>query len=402
MGIVHAWYRLYQAVMRAASYALDFSPPELLDGPGSLARLPGLVRDKGFSRVLVVTDKGLLSTGLLAGLFRGLESEGIAYTLFDGTQPNPTIRNVEDAYALYRAEGCQAVVAFGGGSPMDCAKGCAARVGNPRRSLASMRGLLKVWGRPAVIFAVPTTAGTGSETTLAAVISDPSTHEKYAINDPKLIPPYAVLDPLLTLGLPPAITATTGMDALTHAVEAYIGGSNTRETAERAEKAVSLIFKSLERAYAKGDDAGSRADMLLASFHAGFAFTRAYVGYVHAFAHQLGGLYGVAHGLANAAILPHVLDFCVDAAARPLARLADIAGVGAGQAGEAVKARAFIAAVRGMNARMGIPTGFTQVREEDVGLIVERAFREAHPLYPVPRIMTRAEGEALVRGLMIR
>lgn len=402
MSIVHAWYRLYQAVMRAASYVLDFSPPELLDGPGSISRLPGLVRDKGFSRVLVVTDKGLLSTGLLAGLFRGLESEGISYALYDGTQANPTIGNVEDAYDLYRAERCQAIVAFGGGSPMDCAKGCAARVGNPRRSLPSMRGLLKVWGRPAVIFAVPTTAGTGSETTLAAVITDPSTHEKYAINDPKLIPPYAVLDPLLTLGLPPAVTATTGMDALTHAIEAYIGGSNTRETAGKAEKAVALVFSSLERAYAKGDDAGARADMLLASFYAGFAFTRAYVGYVHAFAHQLGGLYGIPHGLANAVVLPHVLDFCAGSAARPLARLADIAGVGTGQADEAGKARAFIAAIRAMNERMGIPTGFSQIREEDVGLIVDRAFREAHPLYPVPRIMTRTEGEALVRGLARR
>jgi len=334
MALVHAWFRVYQTVMRGASYVLDFSPPELLSGSGSVERLPALIRAKGFYKVLVVSDKGLVAAGLLQGLCSSLQAEGVGYALFDGVQANPTIQNVDDAYALYRAEGCQAIVAFGGGSPMDCAKGCAARVGKPRAAISAMRGLLRVRGRPATLFAVPTTAGTGSETTLAAVITDPATHEKYAINDPKLIPPYAVLDPRLTVGLPPHITATTGLDALTHAVEAYIGRSNTRETKARAEQAVGLIFGNIERAYAKGDDLEARSNMLLASFYAGFAFTRAYVGYVHAIAHQLGGLYGVPHGLANAVILPYVLDFFGASAAAPLARLADVAGVGSGHAAD--------------------------------------------------------------------
>lgn len=398
MSIVAMWYRLYQAVMRTATKALSFKPPELLEGAGSLGRLPALILDKGFAKVLVVTDKGIASSGLLSRLESGLKAAGVGYSVFDGVQPNPTIANIEDALALYKAEACQAIVAMGGGSAMDCAKGCAARAANPGKTIPMMRGLLKVGRRPATLFAIPTTAGTGSETTVAAVISDPSTHEKYAINDPKLIPPYAVLDPELTRGLPQRITSTTGMDALTHAVEAYVGRSNTPETRSKAEAAVALIFKYLERAYRDGSDMEAREAMLKASFFAGFAFTRAYVGYAHAIAHNLGGLYGTPHGLANAVILPYVLDFFGDSAASALARLADQAGIGTGS--DSAKARAFIAEIRGMNARMGIPDKIPEIKEADVGLIVERALREAHPLYPVPKFMSPADCEAVVRKLM--
>ena len=394
------WFRTYQAVMRLASHFLDFTPPELLDGPGSIKRLPGFITSKGFSKVLVVTDKGLMAARLLDGLFASLDAEGVGYALFDGVQPNPTIQNIEDALALYAAQGCRAVVAFGGGSAMDCAKACAARAANPGKSVPRMRGLLKVSRKPVPIFAVPTTAGTGSETTVAAIITDPATHEKYAINDPKLIPPYAVLDPELTVGLPPHITSTTGMDALTHAVEAYIGRSNTKTTEEMAEKAVALIFGNLEKAYKDGKNIEARSNMLRASYYAGIAFTRAYVGYVHAIAHNLGGLYGLPHGLANAVILPYVLDFFGESAHARLARLADAAGVSKPGQDDAAKATTFIAAIRGMNARMAIPDKFDQIKEADIQLIIDRAFREAHPLYPVPRFMERADCEAVLRKLM--
>jgi len=400
MSLKTGWFRTYQAVMRTASFFLDFTPPELLDGPGSIKRLPGFIKSKGFSKVLVVTDKGLMAARLLDGLFESLGREGVEYALFDGAQANPTIQNIEDALALYKERGCQAVVAFGGGSAMDCAKGCAARAANPGKSVPRMRGLLKVTRKPVPIFAVPTTAGTGSETTIAAVITDPSTHEKYAINDPKLIPPYAVLDPELTVGLPPHITSTTGMDALTHAVEAYIGRSNTKDTEEMAEKAVALIFGNLETAYKDGKNIEARSNMLRASYYAGIAFTRAYVGYVHAIAHNLGGLYGLPHELANAVILPYVLDFFGESAHARLARLADAAGVSKPGQDDSAKATAFIAAVRGMNARMAIPDKFDQIKEADLPLIIDRAFREAHPLYPVPRFMTRADCEAVLRKLM--
>jgi alcohol dehydrogenase len=396
----HAYFRAYQGIMKAAANFLDFTPPRLMTGPGSVLKLPALIKEEGYSTVLVVSDKGLCALGILKPFLAGLAQAGVAYTLFDEVQANPTIGNIEEGLALYRSRGCQAIVAFGGGSPMDCAKGIAARAANPRTSVSRLRGLLRVARRPAPLFAVPTTAGTGSETTIAAVITDPATHEKYAINDPKLIPPYAVLDPELTVGLPPAISATTGMDALTHAVEAYVGRSNTALTIEMAEKATALIFANVERAYKDGRDMEARENMLMAAHYAGIAFTRAYVGYVHAIAHNMGGLYGVPHGLANAVILPYVLDFFVPAANDALARLAAIAGLTKPGMENQEKALAFIAEIRAMNARMGIPSLIAQLKEEDIPLIIKRAFREAHPLYPVPRIMEAGDCEAILRKLL--
>ncbi len=400
MSVKHAWFRTYQWIMKIATNFLDFTPPELIDGPGSISRLPGFIKSKGITNVLVVTDKGLMGLKLLDGLFAALKAEGIAYTLYDGVQPNPTIPNIEESYSLYKGNGCKGIIAFGGGSSMDCAKATGARAANPGKSVPKMRGLLKVGRKLPPLFAVPTTAGTGSETTLAAVITDPSTHEKYALNDPKLIPPYAVLDPELTVKLPPHITSTTGMDALTHAVEAYIGRSNTRHTVDMAEKAVKLIFDNLEKAYANGTDITARDNMLHASYYAGAAFTRAYVGYVHAIAHNLGGLYGVPHGLANAVILPYVLEFFGSSAHARLAKLADIAGITTSVQSDTEKALVFIDAVKGMNKRMNIPDKIPQIKEEDIPTIVQRAFREAHPLYPVPRIMEWEDCERIVRKLM--
>jgi alcohol dehydrogenase class IV len=396
----HFGYRAYQAIMRVASLFLDFTPPELLQGSGSVNRLPAFIKSKGIGKVLVVTDKGLMGIHLLDGLFAGLDAAGVGYVLFDGVQANPTIPNIEEALGLYKGNGCEAIVAFGGGSSMDCAKAAGARAANPRKTVAKLRGLLKVWRRPPLLFAVPTTAGTGSETTIAAVVTDPSTHEKYSITDPKLMPDYAVLDPELTVGLPPAITSTTGMDALTHAVEAYVGHSNTKKTILMAEQAVKLIFDNIEKAYSDGKDIDARANMLLASYYGGGAFTRAYVGYAHAIAHNLGGLYGIPHGLANAVILPYVLEFFGESAHASLARLADIAGLGVSGASEAEKAAAFIEAVKGLDRRMGIQEKFTQIREKDIPLIVRRAFKEAHPLYPVPRFMDAKDCEAIIRRLM--
>ena len=394
-----AYYRSFQFVMKYAVFIFDWSEPELLEGPGAVKRLPALIKSKNISKVLVVTDKGLTGLHLLDGLYEKLDEAGVDYVVYDGTQPNPTIGNIEDAKQMYIDNGCQAVIAFGGGSPMDCAKAAAARVTNPKTSVKKMRGVLRVFHKPAILFAVPTTAGTGSETTLAAVVSDPETHEKNAINDPKLRPKYAVLDPELTIGLPPHITSTTGMDALTHAVEAYIGKSNVRSTEMYAEKAVKMIFSALEKAYANGKDMDARNTMLKASYYAGMAFTRAYVGYVHAIGHNLGGMYGIPHGLAMSVILPYVLDYYGDKVYFRLARLAEMTGtltVGSDEE----KAKAFIEEIREMNRRMNIPDGFEQIKEEDIPLLVKRALKEANPLYPVPKIMNEADCEAVIRRLM--
>ncbi len=398
--IYETYCRTFQGVMRTAMNFLDWTEPELLKGPGAVKRLPGKVKELGYDNVLVVTDKGLMGLHLLDPMLEELENLKISYVIYDGVQPNPTIDNIEEARSLYIGNGCQAIIAFGGGSPMDCAKACGARIARPDKQIPKLRGQLKVLKKIPMLFAVPTTAGTGSETTLAAVVSNPATHEKNAINDPRLRPKYAVLDPELTVGLPPHITSTTGMDALTHAVEAYIGKSNTRYTEDRAKLAVRMIFDNLETAYNDGKNIKARENMLLASYYAGVAFTRAYVGYVHAIAHNLGGMYGIPHGLANAVILPYVLDYFGESAYSRLADLCVAAGIPCDGKTDEEKAKLFIAEIRRMNKSMNIPEKFTEIKEEDVSLIADRALKEGNPLYPVPKIMDKNDCVKIIRNLM--
>lgn len=399
MNAKHIYYRTYQKVMKFSVNFLDWTPPKLLKGAGAIKELPELVKSQGISNVLVVTDKGLMGLHLLDSLFEGLEKAGVKYSVFDSVQPNPTIYNVEDALKMYKENNCQGIIAFGGGSPMDCAKVTGARVVKPNQSAPDMRGVLKILKKLPPFFAVPTTAGTGSECTIAAVISNPDTHEKNSIMDPVLRPKYAVLDPELTVGLPPHITSTTGMDALTHAVEAFIGKSNTKQTEDDALIATKLVFENIEDAYNDGKNIKARENMLVASYHAGLAFTRAYVGYVHAIAHNLGGMYNIPHGLANAVILPYVLDYFGESAYARLAILADVAGVSGQAQGEREKAKNFIAAIRDLNAKMGIPDKFEQIKDEDIQLIAERALMEGNPLYPVPKIMDLEDCKAIIKKL---
>lgn len=396
--LYNAYCRTYQKVLKFGVNFLDWSEPELIKGPGSVKLLPAAIKAKGVTTVLVVTDKGLMNLHLLDGLFEALKAEGINYTVYDGVQPNPTIGNIEQALTMYKAANCNGIVAFGGGSPMDCAKACGARVARPNKTVPQMRGQLKVLKKIPPLFAVPTTAGTGSETTIAAVVSNPETHEKNAINDPRLRPIVAVLDPELTVGLPKHITSTTGMDALTHAVEAYIGHSNTRDTRAAAEKATKLIFENLLEAYENGKNLEARGNMLIASYYAGIAFTRAYVGYVHSIAHNLGGMYGTPHGLANAVILPHMLDFYGKSAEKSLAKLADVAELNTNHLDRHQKALLFKAKVRELNRKMNIPEKFDFIKDEDVPLIAKRALKEGNPLYPVPKIMNLKECMEFIRS----
>jgi alcohol dehydrogenase class IV len=374
---------------------LPWRKPEILDGEGSLKKLPELIKKNGIHKVLVVTDKGVSSLGFMSDLVEGLQSAGIEAMIFDRTVPNPTIDNIEEALDLYKTGHCQGIVALGGGSPMDCAKGVAARVARPEKSIPQMKGELRIRKKTPLLFAIPTTAGTGSEATLAAVISNPKTYEKYAINDTVLIPHFAVLDPLLTVGLPPHITSTTGMDALTHAVEAYIGKSNTAETRQCSREAVELIFENLYEAYSNGTNILARTNMQKAAYLAGVAFTRAYVGYVHAIAHTLGGFYNVPHGLANAVILPYVLEYYGESAHKPLAELADLANLTSKTDSVEQKAAKFIAAIKELNEKMNIPKKISGIVDKDIPLMVKRALKEANPLYPVPKILFKQDLFAL-------
>lgn len=389
--------RGYQICFRLALPLLPYRQPELLT---AVTDIPSLLQREHIGRALLITDAPLRALGLTQELEKALSQAGIACAVYDGVVPNPTVDNVEQCRALYLESGAQAMIAFGGGSPMDCAKAAGARIARPQKAVQAMGGLLKVLRKTPLLIAVPTTAGTGSETTLAAVITDPATHYKYPINDFSLIPDAAVLDYHVTLGLPKQITATTGMDALTHAVEAYIGRSTTKLTRAMAEEAVTLIAKYLLRAYRDGQDAEARTQMLRAAHDAGIAFTRSYVGYVHGVAHSLGGQYGVPHGLANAVILPYFLEEYGPSCHKALARLARKAGIAEETAADEPAAKAFIAWVWEMNRAMEIPSCIPEIRTADIPTLAAHAAKESNPLYPVPKLMDAQELETMYYKLM--
>lgn len=382
--------RVFQKIFAIALKIVPIRKPELVEGAGKIKELPKFIKEKGKQKPLIVTDKTLVSLGLLNGFLEGLQAENMPYAVFDGVVPNPTIDNIEDGLKIYLAEGCDCLVPFGGGSAMDCAKIIGARVKKPNKPVQKMKGYFKILKKLPRIFAVPTTAGTGSEATVAAVIKDEKTHDKYPINDLCLVPHYAVLDPELTVGLPPHITSTTGMDTLTHAVESYIGRSNTSLTFEMAVRAVKLTFDNLKVAYDEPTNIEARGNMQRAAYYGGVAFTRGFIGYVHAIAHAIGGLYGTPHGLANAVILPYVLEWFGKSAHERLANLAELTEVCDYSDTEAVKAEKFIAAVRAYNAYMNIPEKL-RIKEEDFAVITERAMAESKWMYPVPRIMRKNE-----------
>jgi len=381
------FYRSFQFIMKYVSRALPWRKPELITGVDSVLTLPFRIKEMSINKVLIVTDATVQSLGLSIPFTEELEKEGISYIIYDRTSQNPTIDNIEEAYMVYIKNECDGLVGFGGGSPLDCAKGVGAKVARPNLKVAQMKGLFKIRKKIPPLFAIPTTAGTGSEGTLAAVITDSLTHEKYPINDLNLIPKYAVLDPMLTIGLPKHITATTGMDALTHAIEAYIGRSNTKETIELSENAIKLIFNNIQTAYNHGDNIKARENMLLASHYAGLSFTRAYVGYVHSIAHTLGGFYNIPHGLANAVILPYVLDYYGDSVYDKLCELLRLIGMFNENETKEVNAKKFISIVKDLNTELGIPSRIKGIMDKDIELMAQRAISEANPLYPVPKIL---------------
>lgn len=382
--------RIFQTVFRAALPILPYREPKTVP---SCAELDGILKREKSSSVLVVTDAGIVKNGLVAPVEDILKKSRIPYVLYDKTQPNPTVDNVEEARTLYCTHRCDTLIAIGGGSAMDCAKGIGARVAYPKKSLNKMGGILRILRRIPTLIAIPTTAGTGSEVTLAAVITDSVTHHKYAMMSFPLIPHYAVLDASLTYSLPPHLTATTGMDALTHAVEAYIGRSTTKETRRLALEATKLVFENVEAAYRDGRNHKARENMLHAAYKAGVAFSKSYVGYIHAVAHSLGGRYGTPHGLANAVIMPYVLETYGATVYKKLHRLGVAAGVCSEHDTHENGAKAFIAAIRALNASMGIPEKIVGIQQKDIPNMARYAEREANPLYPVPRLMTKRELE---------
>lgn len=388
--IRNMYCRAVQIAFRVALPFLPYRQPKIVS---SCTKLCAVFQAEGIHSAMIVTDRGIVKNGLTEAVEDALHASDVRYTIYDRTQPNPTVDNVEEALTLYKENHCDAIIAIGGGSSMDCAKALGARAVYPKKRLGQMKGVLRALRRLPTLIAIPTTAGTGSEVTLAAIITDPQNKHKYALMSFPLIPRYAVLDPALTYSLPPHLTATTGMDALTHAVEAYIGRSTTKETRQLALEATHLIFENIEAAYADGRNDTARKNMLHAAYKAGIAFSESYVGYIHAIAHSLGGQYGTPHGLANAVIMPYILEAYGDCVYVKLHRLGIAAGICSEQEDHERAAKTFIAAIKELNRNMNIPDQLPGIRVEDIPTMARYADQEANPLYPVPKLMSRKELE---------
>lgn len=393
------FFRFVQFLLKVGTFILPIRVPETFRGAGAAMQLCEAIAASGARSVLLVTDAMLVELGLVKPMQEKLEALGVRVVTYDGVKPDPTIAQIEAGVDLYKGEGCEAILAVGGGSSIDAAKVIAARARNPH-GVRWMAGLFRLLRSPAPLYAVPTTAGTGSEVTIAAVVSDPETVRKFAIMDFRLVPLMAALDGSLMTGVPPAITAATGMDALTHAVEAFISRNHTRGTDADAREAVTLIMAHLPRVMADGQDLEARSQMAVASYRAGLAFTKAGVGYVHAFAHNFGAHYHIPHGLANAILLPYVLEYSKPACTPRLAELARIAGVGEAGADEGALADAFIAQIRDLNARFGIPAAVDKLQTGDIPVIAANARSEANWFYAVPRYMDRPTSEGFLRQLL--
>jgi alcohol dehydrogenase class IV len=366
-------------------------------GPGSCAQLSQAIGRFGLKHILVVTDKPLRDLGVLDSTLAALEAAGVQSTVYDGVLPDPTEQVVDEGVNRYHQAGCDSVLAFGGGSSIDAAKVIALGAANNCKA-AECIGAKKCKLPCAPFFAIPTTAGTGSEGTFIAVISDNETHAKGGVIDPSLIPKAAALDPELMLNLPPHITAATGMDALTHAIESYIGNWGTDETDYYGLASCRLIFDNLAEACRNGANLQARESMSLASYYGGLAITNALVGYVHAISHNLGARYGVPHGLGNAMILPHILELMKGDAAEKLGEIAVHCGMGDASDAAPTLAQNLIDRVWQLNDEIGIPRTTDVIREEDIEELVAAAITEGGN-YPSPRFISEDECRGVLRAI---
>ena len=373
---------------------LPYKPPKILENLKDIAEE---IKKKNLKNVMLVSDKMVRQIGLTKTLEEDLRNSKINLIIYENVEPNPTSKNVEEGVSLYNKEKCEAIIAFGGGSPIDCAKAIAARIVRPKKSLRQLKGILKVGKKLPPLFCVPTTAGTGSETTITSVISDSETHEKYTINDFKLVPEYAVLDPITTFTLPKHLTSTTGLDALTHAIEAYIGKSTSKTTRKQAIEAIKLIFENIVTAYNEPENYTARKNMLLASHIAGKAFSMSYVGYVHAVAHSLGGKYNTPHGLANSVLLPIFLKEYGKAIYKKIWKISVGTGLVSKNESPEKAFDIFMKKLDEIYQKLNIPKTIDAIKEEDIPSMAITAAKEANHIYPVPVLMTAKELEKFYR-----
>lgn len=394
---MHVFYRCYHFILKCIVIFIGIPHPRLYQGYSGLEQWAAQWNSE--KPVLVVSDATLQKLGVLKQTLAQLDEKKITWHLYTDVAPNPTIDNVEHGLEMYIEHHCTGIIAIGGGSVMDCAKLIGARAVRPNKSVKQLKGLFKVLKSLPPLCAIPTTAGTGSETTVAAVVNDPNTKTKYAVTDFSLVPSDAVLIGELTQSVPDFITAATGIDALTHAIEAYIGTIGLAFSNEKSLQAIDLILKNLKVAYNEGDNLVAREQMLLASFYAGQAFTRTSVGYVHAIAHQFGAQYGTAHGLANSVLLMPVLRFYGKAIYPKLAEIADYCKLTQPQQSTEQKALLLLKTFDDLLASLAIPKTLPEIKVNDISGISQAAMKEAHPDYPVPVFMSHSQCEAIVLQL---
>ena len=386
--------RGFQAFMGATMRLVPTYKQELLTGSGSMEKIPWMLRENNCVHPMIVTGPRVSQTEFFASLKKMLP-DGI---IFDEVEPDPTTEVVERILDVFRDNACDSFVAIGGGSNIDAAKAAAAGIARPDRTIHQLKGLRKVKEPIPYFVAIPTTAGTGSECTAAAVITDSETGQKFTIADPTLCPHVAILDPDLTASLPREIVAYSGMDALTHGVEAYLNRMYHKiRTPRQCLQSVHDIMLYLPFVYEDSSSVGARQKLLVASHRAGQAFSTAFVGNVHAIAHALGGTYGIPHGLANAVLLPVVLEDYGRKVQKPLSELARVSGVKGDSPQE--RAAGFIARIREMNEDMGIPATLKEIRPEDLDRIAKWAVKEANPLYPVPVIYKVDDVKQILRKI---
>ncbi|MBD1582544.1 iron-containing alcohol dehydrogenase [Pseudoalteromonas sp. S16_S37] len=394
-------YRCYHFILKCIVIFIGVPNPQLHRGNNALADAINALDLSEGSKVLIVTDRTLIQLPIINKQIELINKLGLIPVVFADVNPNPSITNVEQGFACYQQNNCRGIIAIGGGSVIDCAKLIGAKVVRPNKAVSDFKGLFKVLRRLPPNIAIPTTAGTGAETTVAAVVNDPQAQLKYAATDFSLVPQHAVLLPELTASLPEHLTATTAIDALTHAIEALLSVNTLAFSRQRALQACDIIFTYLPKAYAKGNDLHAREQLLLASFYAGQAFTRTSVGYVHAISHQLSANYGTAHGLSNAVLLLPVLRWYGQRIDDTLAMIARECRLTSLDYPIARQAQDLLTHIEQLLKMMNIQTHFTELRNEDIDTLAKEALKEAHPDYPVPYFMNLSECRNILHSVSV-
>jgi len=388
----------YVTGLKAVTYLLSIPKPTIFMSKGASIRLCESVAQFGLNKLLIVTDQALYDMGLLNEILAQLDSQNMPYSLFTDVEPDPTFAVVESGLCQYRKENCDCVMAIGGGSSIDAAKVIALAASNEVEP-TELVGILKGRKPSAPFFAIPTTAGTGSEATIGAVISDTQTHKKELVIDTKVVPLVAALDPALMTGLPAHISAATGMDALTHLIEGYLSGMANQESDYYARSGIQMIFENLSKVCKRGNNLKAREKMALASYYGGLTINIAGLGYVHAFAHQIGAKYKMPHGESNAKVLPYILEFNKQATSDRMAEIALFLNLGAKSESELVLADKFIDAVKKLIKEVGIEAKIPQIKVADHTGIIQAAFKEANSTYAVAKYMSYDEAELILQNL---